>query len=115
MRLLKKSVSVILSLVMVVSVFAAVPFVAAAETLDVTTWEQLRLAIYYGRSAVLGADITVNTTFTGGTYTLMRAGSFEGVENLASWSDSPKVTFFVSSDGKSLQMSIFSGTTIIFR
>ena len=63
----------------------------------------------------LGADITVNTTFTGGTYTLMRAGSFEGVENLASWSDSPKVKFFVSSDGKSLQMSIFSGTTIIFR
>ena len=63
----------------------------------------------------LGADVTVNATFTGGTYTLMRAGSFEGVENLASWSDSPKVKFFVSSDGKSLQMSIFSGTTIIFR
>ena len=34
MRLLKKSVSVLLSLVMVVSVFAAVPFEAAAETLD---------------------------------------------------------------------------------
>ena len=63
----------------------------------------------------LGADVTVNATFTGGTYTLMRAGSFKGVENLASWSDSPKVKFFVSSDGKSLQMSIFSGTTIIFR
>ncbi len=63
----------------------------------------------------LGADVTVNATFTGGLCTLMRAGSFEGVENLASWSDSPKVKFFVSSDGKSLQMSIFSGTTIIFR
>ena len=63
----------------------------------------------------LGADVTVNATFTGGTYTLLRAGSFEGVENLASWSDSPKVKFFVSSDGKSLKMSIFSGTTIIFR
>lgn len=62
MRLLKKSVSVLLSLVMVVSVFAAVPFEAAAETLDVTTWEQLRLAIYYGKSAVLGADITGGET-----------------------------------------------------
>ena len=63
----------------------------------------------------LGAGVTVNATFTGGTYTLMRADTFEGVENLASWSDSPKVKFFVSSDGKSLLMSVFSGTTIIFR
>ena len=63
----------------------------------------------------LGAGVAVNATFTGGTYTLMRADTFEGVENLASWPDSPKVKFFVSSDGKSLLMSIFSGTTIIFR
>ena len=63
----------------------------------------------------LGADVTVNAMFTGGLCTLLRAGSFEGVENLASWSDSPKVKFFVSPDGKSLKMSIFSGTTIIVR
>jgi hypothetical protein len=63
----------------------------------------------------LGAGVTVNATLTGGTSTLMRAGAFEGVENLGSWPDSPKVKFFVSSDGKSLLMSIFGGTTIIFR
>ena len=50
-----------------------------------------------------------------GNYKRAKRERFEGVENLASWSDSPKVKFFVSTDGKSLQMSIFSGTTIFFR
>lgn len=57
MRLLKKSVSIILSIVLIFSIFAVVPFEFSAETV-VTTWGELAGAVSNGRSAVLGADIT---------------------------------------------------------
>ena len=66
-------------------------------------------------TVVLGANVRVDTSFESGMATLMRAAAFEGVENLSSWTDSSKVRFFVSSDGKALQMLVGSGTMVIFR
>ncbi len=57
MKMLKKSVSVLLSLTMVLGVFSIVPFYAGAAT-TVTTWQQLVSAVNSGSSVMLGADIT---------------------------------------------------------
>ena len=57
MKMLKKSVSVLLSLIMVWGVFSAAPFCVGAATV-VTTWQQLVSAVSSGGSVILGADIT---------------------------------------------------------
>ena len=66
-------------------------------------------------TVVLGANVRVDTSFESGMATLMRAAAFEGVENLSSWTDSSRVRFVVSSDGKALQMVVGGGTLMIFR
>ena len=66
-------------------------------------------------TVALGANVRVETSFASGVVTLMRAAAFEGVANLSSWTDSPKVRFVVSPDGTSLQMVVSSGTMVIFR
>ncbi len=57
MKMLKKSVSVLLSLIMVWGVFSVAPFCVGAATV-VTTWQQLVSAVSSGGSVILGADIT---------------------------------------------------------
>lgn len=58
MRLLKKSVSIVLSLILIFSVFTIVPFEFGADATVVTTWSELVSTVNNGRSVVLGADIT---------------------------------------------------------
>jgi len=66
-------------------------------------------------TVALGANVTVEATMRNGTKALIRAGSFTGVENLDSWTDSHKVRFAVSDDGKTLKMSVANGLMVIFR
>ncbi len=69
------------------------------------------------RPFALGADVTINTTATQGRLLLAEAESFIGVENLATWTatiDNRPYKVVVSPDGTKLNLSIQSGTILIF-
>ena len=59
MRILKKSVSILLALIMIVGAIGAAPFKVGAQTAAVTTWSELVSAVGSGSdvSIVLGADV----------------------------------------------------------
>lgn len=58
MRTLKKSVSILLSVIIIFGIFAIVPFEAGAQSVVITTWAELVSAVRSGNAVVLGADIT---------------------------------------------------------
>ena len=59
-------------------------------------------------TVALGANVTVTSSFMGGTRALIRAAAFTGVENLSSWnvvlSRSGLSEFRLSADGKTLEL-----------
>ncbi len=67
----------------------------------------------------LGANVTVRTTATQGRVTIATAHSFDGAENLESWtvaaSGNRPGSVLLSADGKSLYLSLVSPTVIFFR
>lgn len=63
-------------------------------------------------TVALGANVTVTSSFMGGTRALIRAAAFTGVENLNSWnvvlSRSGLSEFRLSADGKTLELRAVS-------
>ena len=62
MRMLKKSVSLLLSFMIICGGFTIVPFEAGAQSVTVKTWDELVSALSSGNAVVLGADITGKET-----------------------------------------------------
>ena len=64
-------------------------------------------------TVALGANVTVNATFTEGKHDLIRAASFAGLKNLATWRavlpGGREAILAVSRDGKSIVMKVQKG------